>query len=97
MDDVFTMFLLGLVMYVSSKSMFSPAPLVLGLILGTLAEDNLSRGKIIASTGDGLFTYFFTGNVNLIVIALCAISLGWSIYGEYQQTRKNRLKTEVTP
>jgi putative tricarboxylic transport membrane protein len=97
MDDVFTMFLLGLVMYVSSKSMFSPAPLVLGLILGTLAEDNLSRGKIIAGTGDGLFTYFFTGNVNLIVIALCAISLGWSIYGEYQQTKKNRQKAEVTP
>jgi len=88
MDDVFLMFILGLAMYISSKSSFAPAPLVLGIILGPLAEDNLSRGRLIGETGDGLLKYFFTGNVNLIVIALCAISLAWSVYGEYLMWRK---------
>jgi putative tricarboxylic transport membrane protein len=89
MDDVIIMFCLGLLMYLSSRNSFSPAPVVLGLILGPLAEDNFSRGKIIAQTGDGLADYFLTGGVNMIVIGLCAISIGWSIYSEWQLSRKN--------
>ncbi len=89
MDDVFIMFGLGLAMYLCSKNSFSPAPVVLGLILGPLAEDNFSRGKIIAQTGDGLAGYFLTGWVNAIVIGLCLISIGWSVYSEYKMSRAN--------
>lgn len=89
MDDVIIMFTLGLLMYFSSRNSFSPAPVVLGLILGPLAEDNFSRGKIIAQTSDGLMSYFFTGGVNLIVISLCAISIVWSVYSEYKLARNN--------
>lgn len=87
MDDVVIMFSLGLFMYLCSRNAFSPAPVVLGLILGPLAEDNFSRGKIIAQTGDGLMSYFLTGGVNMIVIALCLISIGWSVYSEYKFSR----------
>lgn len=88
MDDVIIMFSLGLIMYLCSKNSFSPAPVVLGLILGPLAEDNFSRGKIIAQTGDGLAGYFLTGGVNMVVIALCLISVVWSVYSEYKLSRK---------
>ena len=92
MDDVIIMFCLGLLMYLSSRNSFSPAPVVLGLILGPLAEDNFSRGKIIAQTGDGLASYFLTGGVNMVVIALCAISIGWSIYSEWKMSRNNEAR-----
>ncbi len=89
MDDVIIMFCLGILMYLGSRS-FSPAPVVLGLILGPLAEDNFSRGKIIAQTGDGMVSYFLTGGVNMVVIALCIVSIGWSIFGEFKLRRKNK-------
>jgi len=89
MDDVFIMFCLGLLMYLGSKRSFSAAPVVLGLILGPLAEDNFSRGKIIALSGDGLFDYFCLGNVNLVIIGLCLLSIGWSIYGEIKMAGKS--------
>lgn len=88
MDDVFIMLCLGLLMYVGIKGLFAPAPVVLGLILGPLAEDNFSRGKIIAQSGDGLFDYFCLGHVNLAIIGLCLLSIGWSVYGEYKLFKK---------
>jgi putative tricarboxylic transport membrane protein len=101
MDDVIIMFSLGLMMYLCSRNSFSPAPVVLGLILGPLAEDNFSRGKIIAQTDQGLAGYFLTGGVNMVVIALCLISVGWSVYSEYKLSRKSsadKLRaTEPTP
>ena len=39
-DDVIVMFALGTLMYVGRKFGFSPAPVVLGIILGPIAEDN---------------------------------------------------------
>ena len=89
MDDVIIMFCLGILMYLGSRS-FSPAPVVLRLILDPLAEDNFSRGKIIAQTGDGMVSYFLTGGVNMVVIALCIVSIGWSIFGEFKLRRKNK-------
>lgn len=81
-DDVIIMFGLGSIMYIGSKFGFSAAPLVLGIILGSIVENNYQRGKLIADTDVGVFSYFFTGTINVIVIALCVISIGWSIYTE---------------
>jgi putative tricarboxylic transport membrane protein len=84
-------------MYLSSRNSFSPAPVVLGLILGPLAEDNFSRGKIIAQTDDGLASYFLTGGVNMVVITLCAVSIGWSVYSEWNMSRNNAARRAQTP
>ena len=52
-------------MYYGQKFGFSPSPLVLGIILGPIAEDNFAQGKMIAESGDGLASYFLTGTVNV--------------------------------
>ncbi len=60
-EDVIVMFALGTLMYIGRKFGFSPAPVVLGIILGPIAEDNYLKGRMIAETDVGMFSYFFTG------------------------------------
>lgn len=81
-DDVIVMFGLGTLMFLGRKFGFSPAPVVLGIILGSIAENNFLKGSMIAETDVGLFRYFFTGQINIIIILLCAASIGYSIFSE---------------
>jgi len=94
-DDVIVMFSLGTLMYVGSKFGFSAAPVVLGIILGPIAEDNFLKGKLIADTDVGVFSYFFTGNMNIVIIFLCVASIGYSIYGEIRAYRKVKAKENI--
>ena len=86
--DVIVMFGLGTLMYAGNKFGFSAAPVVLGIILGPIAEDNFLKGKMIAETDVGMFSYFFTGPMNIIIILLCVASIGYSIYGEIKAIKK---------
>jgi putative tricarboxylic transport membrane protein len=92
-DDVIVMFSLGSLMYIGNKFGFSAAPVVLGIILGPIAEDNFLKGKLIADTDVGAFSYFFSGPMNIIIILLCAASIGYSIYGEIKAFKKAKEQT----
>ena len=61
---------LGIMMYFLERFGFSAAPLVLGLILGPIAEANYIQGSMIASATVGKAEYFLGGPLNLILIAL---------------------------
>lgn len=92
-DDVIVMFSLGTLMYLGRKFGFSAAPVVLGIILGPIAEDNYLKGVMIAQTDVGVFRYFFTGTFNIIIIGLCAASIAYSVFTEikaYLRTRPFR-------
>jgi putative tricarboxylic transport membrane protein len=89
-DDVIVMFALGTLMYIGQKFGFSAAPVVLGIILGPLAEDNFLKGKMIADTDVGVFSYFFTGSMNIIIIILCAASIGYSVFMEIRTYLKEK-------
>jgi putative tricarboxylic transport membrane protein len=95
-SDVVVMLTLGLGMYVLQQYDFSPAPLVLGVILGPIAEMNYVQGRIIAQAGDGMFAYFFTGGLNLLLISLVVLLLVYSVASEVMLRRLNGLE-EVTP
>jgi putative tricarboxylic transport membrane protein len=88
--DVIVMFSLGTLMYIGNKFGFSAAPVVLGIILGPIAEDNFLKGKLIAETDIGAFAYFFGGSMNIILILLCVASIGYSIYSEIITIRKTK-------
>lgn len=87
-SDVVLMLVLGSLMYVLNKYGFSAAPIVLGIILGPIAEDNFSMGKMIADVSDGPLVYFMTGSINLLLIVVCLVSIGYSIWVEVKQRRK---------
>ena len=78
MGDVYVMLALGIMMYFLQKFGFSAAPLVLGLILGPIAEANFIQGSMIANAQNGSVEYFLTGTLNIILIAFVVASIGYS-------------------
>ncbi|MEO0992462.1 MAG: tripartite tricarboxylate transporter permease, partial [Pseudomonadota bacterium] len=94
MSDVYVMAVLGVGMYFLERFGFSAAPLVLGLILGPIAESNFIQGATIAAAQDGIFVYFFTGTLNIVLIVLGALSI---LYSVAMELRSRSRPQEVTP
>jgi len=87
-SDVLIMAILGVVMYFASKLGFGPAPVVLGIILGPIAEDNFLQGKLIGEAGDGVMNYFFTGAINITLILATIGSIAYSVYASRKMKQK---------
>ena len=94
MGDVYVMASLGVMMYFLERFGFSAAPLVLGLILGPIAESNFIQGSMIATATDGLAPYFLTGTLNLFLIAVVILSILYSGYMELR-TKRYTSKEEI--
>jgi putative tricarboxylic transport membrane protein len=88
-SDVLAMMTLGVTMFFASKIGFSPSPVVLGIILGPIAETNFLQGQLIGSVSDGVFNYFFIGPLNMTLIAIVILSVVYSAYSEIKTRKKN--------
>ena len=82
MGDVYVMVVLGTMMYFLERFGFSAAPLVLGLILGPIAESNFVTGSLISTAQNGPFVYFFSGGLNLVLVSIVVLSVGISFWSE---------------
>ena len=69
---------------------FSAAPLVLGLILGPIAESNFVTGSLISTAQNGPFVYFFTGGLNILLVSIVILSVGFSIWSEFNSKRQSQ-------
>ena len=87
MGDVYVMAALGVMMYFLERFGFSAAPPVLGLILGPIAEANFIQGSMIANATDGLGTYFLSGTLNIVLIAVVVASIAYSVWMELRNRR----------
>ncbi len=90
MGDVYIMLALGVGMYLLEKVGFSAAPLVLGLILGPIAEANFIQGSMIANAMNGPAEYFLSGTLNLLLLILVLASIGWSFFSTHLANRRAR-------
>ncbi|MEX0730129.1 MAG: tripartite tricarboxylate transporter permease [Aquisalimonadaceae bacterium] len=93
-SDVIIMMTLGTGMYFAMRFGFSPGPVVLGIILGPIAETNFLQGQTIAQATDGTIAYFFTGTINMVLIAFCVISVAYSFAGEIRSRRRQRASSQ---
>jgi putative tricarboxylic transport membrane protein len=75
MGDVYIMSALGIVTYFGVKLGLSPAAMVLGHILGGIAENGLLLGSRIANAKGGLPAYFFTRPICVVLIILTLVSI----------------------
>lgn len=92
-NDLIVMFTIGFLMYAGGKLGFAAAPVVMGLILGGIAENSFLKGMLLAQAGDGMFNYFFTGGIKITMILLCLLSL---LFGAYNSIKGRRKKTSVS-
>ena len=82
MGDVYVMAALGIGMFFLERFGFAAAPLVLGLILGPIAEANFIQGSMIANATVGQMSYFFSGTLNLVLIGIVLASIAYSVWME---------------
>jgi len=81
LTDVCFMLGMGLLGYAFRKLKFPLVPIILGMILGPLAEENLARCLTIAhARGFNVWYFFFTSPIALAFMIITALSLGWAIY-----------------
>lgn len=84
MFDVFLMFLFGILGYLMRKAKFQPAPVILGMILGPMAERNFRRVLLINQGG---VLFILTKPIALFLIILSIISIAVPIIQNKQHTR----------
>ncbi len=85
--NIFNIYVLvgaGIVFYLLSRFGFPTMPIVLGLILGSVAEDNLRRALVISN---GSWRIFFTRPICIVFILLSAIV----VFGVIRQNQKKKL------
>jgi putative tricarboxylic transport membrane protein len=78
--DIWTLFWFGILGYLMKKFGFPLAPMILGVILGDLAEVNMNR----AYMSDPDPTLFFTRPISLFFVVLAIVSL---VFPFWQQNR----------
>lgn len=84
--DIWIMMILGLIGYVLRKTGFPLAPIILGIILGPLAEENLERVMTIASAqGNGLMEHFMSRGVTVVFMVLSILALVYSVWREVRR------------
>lgn len=74
-NDVLLMVVLGGVGWCLARIGFSQSPIVLGLILGSIAESGFVQGYLIGTARGNVLVEFFSRPISLVIIALLLVSL----------------------
>lgn len=74
-SDVVIMIVLGVVGWVLNRFGYSPSPIVLGLILGSIAEQGFVQAWTIGAATEDLVGMFFGRPISLAIIAFILVSL----------------------
>lgn len=86
--DLFILFVMGVIGYFLKKNHFSLAPIILGVILGPIAETNLRRAMMISYD----WSLFVTRPISLILLLLAVVSIIYS----YRQNRQNKISKKTS-
>lgn len=85
--DILIAVIFGVVGYVFKEFGYPGAPLVLGLILGSMAEENLDRALILSGNNWGVF---FSSPISCIFMILSIGSILYALYANIKSIAKAR-------
>lgn len=85
--DIYTMVVVGIAAHALRKAGFMPGPIVLGLILGPIAEQGLTQSILMGQASGSLLAIFFARPISLILIALTLLSIVTPIVLQSRQKR----------
>ncbi|WP_445679388.1 tripartite tricarboxylate transporter permease [Radicibacter daui] len=91
-DDVQTMVGLGLISWLLSRYGFAPSPIVLGLVLGQIAEQGFVQTYLIGHASGSLGTMFFGRPISIAIILAALATLLYPLVSQLRA--RNKAKTE---
>jgi len=95
MLDVVIMVTMGLAGYILRRLDFHPGPIVLGMILGPIAEKGLVQSLMLARSQESIAVVFFTRPISLVLIILCIISAAWPVVAGFRKKHSERLREQT--
>ena len=87
-DDVYVMLGTGVIGWVLASFGFSAAPIVLGLILGPLAEQGFVQAWMIGTAKQDLFGMFFGRPISLAIIAVAILTLMYPVLARRKERKR---------
>ncbi|WP_347918549.1 tripartite tricarboxylate transporter permease [Paracoccus marcusii] len=94
--DVQVMFGLGVLGWVLNRYGFQASPIVLGLVLGQIAEQGFVQTYLIGNASGNLAGMYFGRPISIGIIAAALLSLCYPFYAEWRAKQKNsRPLTEI--
>lgn len=84
MMPAYTVVVFGMIGYLMKKAALPTAPLILGVLLGPMAEENLRRSLLMNHMD---LSVFFTRPISLLLLSLGLITLVWPWFQEWYQHR----------
>lgn len=94
--DTLMMCILGVLAWVLNRFGFTPSPIVLGLVLGQIAEQGFVQTYLIGNAQGAIFEMFFGRPISLAIILGAALTLIYPLIAEYLKARKNRRTDRVS-
>ena len=88
-SDVIIMLTLGVVGWLLNRYGFKPSPIVLGLILGPIAEQGFVQGFLMGRASGSYATMFFGGPISLTIIALSILSVFYPVIKARRAQRRH--------
>jgi len=90
MIDVYVMILFGVLGFFLIRFEFDVTPVVLGLILGSIAEGGLGRAILINGGVPGTIKNLFTSPICLVLLAISLVSLFAPLLREYHSNKAKK-------
>lgn len=94
LSDVAIMICIGSIGWVLARFGFSASPIVLGLILGPIAEQGFVQAWTIGAATENLTGMFFGRPISLAIIAMILVSLFLPMIKERMQLKRQSLETQ---
>lgn len=88
--DTLMMCTLGVLGWVLNRYGFTPSPIVLGLVLGQIAEQGFVQTYLIGNAQGAIFEMFFGRPISLGIIFCAALALFYPLITEFLKQRKDR-------
>ncbi len=87
--DVYIMIALGVIGWVLNRFGYSPSPIVLGIILGSIAEQGFVQSWIIGTAKGSILRMFFGRPISVAIIFFVVLSLFYPLIAERLRHRED--------
>lgn len=92
-EDAQLMVGLGILAWILNRHGFQPSPIVLGLVLGAIAEQGFVQTWLIGNASNRLPEMFFNRPISIGIIAAALITLAFPIWADWKVRRRRQLDT----
>jgi len=92
--DVGVMLVFGLIGFLLKKCGFAAPPMILGMVLSEICENNWRRAVILANAKGGMLAYLFSRPIAIVLVLLILVSLFSPVLMDYVNKKAHAIEKQ---